>query len=366
VTGLRDLGAIDFALPPELEASATPEERGLRRDAVRLLVATLDDGAIEHRHFSDLPSILASGDVLVVNTSATLPAALAVESPAGPGELHLSTRRPDGRWIVELRHPGRPASTPWLDARAGTVLHLPGGATAELVAPNAPSAPGVRLWVARLDLPQPLLAYLAQHGRPIRYAYVDHDRPIGAYQTVFADQPGSAEMPSAARPFSAELVTRLVTRGVGFAPFVLHTGVSSLEAHEPPSAEWYRLGVESAAVVNAARTTGRRVIAVGTTAVRALETVADNDGFVHPGEGWTELVVTPERGVRAVDGLITGWHEPRASHLALLEAVAGRGVLEASYRAALEEGYLWHEFGDSHLIIPRYPMIPRPAPGGPA
>jgi S-adenosylmethionine:tRNA-ribosyltransferase-isomerase (queuine synthetase) len=225
MTGLETLGAIDFILPADLEASATPEERGLRRDGVRLLVATIDDGAIEHHHFTDLPALLGPGDVLVVNTSATLPAAVPVETPSGPGELHLSTCRPDGRWTVELRHPGRPASTPWLDASEGMVLRLPGGAAAQLLAPSGSGGPEVRLWVARLDLPQPVLAYLAQHGRPIRYHYVDHDRPIAAYQTVFADQPGSAEMPSAARPFSAELVTRLVTRGVGFAPFVLHTGV---------------------------------------------------------------------------------------------------------------------------------------------
>jgi S-adenosylmethionine:tRNA ribosyltransferase-isomerase len=252
--------------------------------------------------------------------------------------------------VIELRHPGRPASTPWLDAPAGLGLHLPGGGTATLLAPASEGSS--RLWVVTLKLPEPLLAYLARHGKPIRYGYVAHDRPIGAYQTVFAEVPGSAEMPSAARPFSAEVVTRLVTKGVRFAPFVLHTGVSSLEAHEPPFAEWYSVGPESAAAVNAARATGHRVIAVGTTAVRALETVADEAGLVHPGHGWTELVVTPERGVAAVDGLLTGWHEPEASHLAMLEAVAGRPLLETSYAAALEEGYLWHEFGDSHLIIP--------------
>jgi S-adenosylmethionine:tRNA ribosyltransferase-isomerase len=207
------------------------------------------------------------------------------------------------------------------------------------------------MWVAGLDLPQPILAYLARFGRPIRYSYVTHDRPIAAYQTVFADEPGSAEMPSAARPFSAELVTRLVSCGVSFAPFVLHTGVSSAEVHEPPSAEWYRVSAESAGTVNAAREAGHRVIAVGTTAVRALETVVDARGRVHPGSGWTEVVITPRRGVSAADGLVTGWHEPYASHLAMLEAIAGRELLEVSYRAALEEGYLWHEFGDSHLIL---------------
>ena len=296
-------GALPFVLPPELEATAPPEERGLRRDAVRLLVAHRGDGRLEHRRFTDLPGVLEAGDVLAVNRSATPP-----------------------------------------------VVDLPGGARAELLVPATTSAS--RLWVAALTLPSGVLAYLARYGRPIRYRYVDHDRPIGAYQTVFADEPGSAEMPSAARPFSAELVTRLVARGVTFAPFVLHAGVSSPEAHEPPMAEWYRVPPESAASVNAARRAGHRVIAVGTTAVRALETVVDDRGRVHGGEGWTEVVVTPERGVTAVDGIVTGWHEPEASHLDMLEAIAGRDLLDSSYRAALEEGYLWHEFGDSHLILP--------------
>ena len=343
--------SLPFVLPPELEATAPPEERGLRRDEVRLLVAHRGSGRLEHRRFAELPAVLEAGDVLAVNRSATLPASLTGTTGDGrPAELHLSSRLPAGLFVVELRHPDTPASTPWLDAAPGTLVHLPAGAAAELLVHAA--APSTRLWVAALDLPTEVLAYLARHGRPIRYRYVDHDRPIGAYQTVFADEPGSAEMPSAARPFSAELVTRLVARGVTFAPFVLHCGVSSPEAHEPPMAEWFRVPPESAVAVNVARRGGHRVIAVGTTAVRALETVADERGRVHAGEGWTELVVTPERGVTAVDGIVTGWHEPEASHLDMLEAIAGRDLLDASYRAALEEGYLWHEFGDSHLVVP--------------
>jgi S-adenosylmethionine:tRNA ribosyltransferase-isomerase len=349
-------GVLSFTVPASLEATEPPEERGLRRDEVRLMVAHGGDGRLEHRRFTDLPAVLEAGDVLAVNRSATLPASLTATTGSGtPAELHLSSRLPAGLWVVELRHPGVPASTPWLDAAPGTVLHLPRAGAAELLVPASASWTSgrpVRLWVAALDLPTGPLDYLARHGRPIRYGYVDHDRPIGAYQTVFADEPGSAEMPSAARPFSAELVTRLVGRGVTFAPFVLHAGVSSPEAHEPPMAEWYRVPRESARSVNAARRAGHRVIAVGTTAVRALETVADERGVVHAGEGWTELVVTPDRAMRAVDGLVTGWHEPEASHLAMLEAIAGHDLLDASYRAALEEGYLWHEFGDSHLILP--------------
>jgi S-adenosylmethionine:tRNA ribosyltransferase-isomerase len=124
--------------------------------------------------------------------------------------------------------------------------------------------------------------------------------------------------------------------------------VSSQERGERPYPERYRVPRATAERVNAAR----RVIAVGTTVVRALETVADEDGTVHAGEGWTSLVVTPERGVRAVDGLITGWHEPDASHLLMLEAIAGRELLGRSYAAAVSHGYRWHEFGDSHLILP--------------
>jgi S-adenosylmethionine:tRNA ribosyltransferase-isomerase len=159
-------------------------------------------------------------------------------------------------------------------------------------------------------------------------------------------------MPSAGRPLTPELLARLTARGVLLAPLVLHCGVSSLESHEPPYPERYRVPAETARLVNAVRGWGGRVIAVGTTVVRALESVADGHGAVRPGEGWTSLVIAPERGVRVVDGLLTGWHEPESSHLRLLDAIAGEDLVAASYRAALEERYLWHEFGDLELILP--------------
>jgi S-adenosylmethionine:tRNA ribosyltransferase-isomerase len=249
--------------------------------------------------------------------------------------------------MVELRHRAADGTTtPWLDARPGLTIDLPAGGTAQLHLPASP--PGTRVWVATVDLPAPLLRYLARQGHPIRYSYVPQEWPISSYQTVFAEVPGSSEMPSAARPFSAEVTTRLVAKGISIAPFVLHCGVSSHESHEPPLAEWYRVPAVTARQINAAR----RVIAVGTTAVRALETVAEPDGTVHPGQGWTELVVGPDRPVRAVHGLITGWHEPGASHLDLLQAVAGPELVADSYQEAIAAGYLWHEFGDSHLILP--------------
>lgn len=353
-----------FELPPELEATQPPEARGIRRDGVRLMVARrrANKVELEHRYFADLPSLLDPGDVVVVNTSATLPASIPGLTKDGePAAVALSGRLPGGTWIVELRHrqaagAGAPGTSPWLDASSGEVVELPDGGRVGLALPafgNRPDgALGNRLWVARVELPEPPLVYLARYGHPIRYSYVPEEWPITSYQTVFADVPGSSEMPSAARPFSVEVTTRLVTRGVVVAPLVLHCGVSSPESHEPPQAEWYRVGPETARAVNVARTAGHRVVAVGTTAVRALETVADPDGRVHPGEGWTELVIGPDRKIRAVDGLITGWHEPGASHLALLQAVGGRRLITASYAEAIEHRYLWHEFGDSHLILP--------------
>jgi S-adenosylmethionine:tRNA ribosyltransferase-isomerase len=209
-----------------------------------------------------------------------------------------------------------------------------------------------RLWVTELHLPKALDRYLAEHGRPIRYGYVDGQWPLDAYQNVYAAEPGSVEPPSAGRPFTHELLTRLLAKGVLVAPIVLHTGVSSLERDERPYPEWYRVPATTAELVNAVRDWDGRVIAVGTTVARALETVTSPDGKVASGEGWTSLVITPERGMRAIDGFVTGLHEPRASHLDLLEAAAGEELLERSYLAALEHCYLWHEFGDSQLILP--------------
>ncbi len=351
------LGPLDFELPPELEAAEPPEARGLARDEVRLMVSYRAGDRVVHTRFRDLPEFLAAGDVLVINTSGTLNAALGATRPDGtPVELHLSTRLPADLWIVEVRRPGDRASLPFLDAAAGETLRLPGGAAATLLVPytaDRRDEPGpVRLWIATLHLPGALDQYLEQYGFPIRYGYVRQSWPNSYYQTVYATEMGSAEMPSAGRAFTHELITRLVARGVQIAPLILHTGVASLEDHEPPYEEFYRVPAETARVVNAARAAGRRVIAIGTTVVRALETVADADGAVHPGEGWTRLVITPERGLRVVGGLLTGMHEPRATHLAMLEALTGIDHLKIAYAEALREGYLWHEFGDLHLILP--------------
>jgi S-adenosylmethionine:tRNA ribosyltransferase-isomerase len=333
-------------LPVRLEAHEPPEARGVGRDDVAMLVATRHDRRLVHARFRELPRFLSAGDLLIVNTSATLPAALDGRIGEQHVELWLSTPQRDGTWLVELRTSDR---APYLRPPVGDQLDLLGGGHVQLLARFAGSE---RLSVARFELDEPLQDYLRRHGRPIRYGYVTDGWPLDAYQTVFALQPGSAEMPSAGRPFTAELVTELVSRGVLFSPVTLHTGVSSLEHDEQPFPERFRVLRATASLVNAVRGSGGRVIAVGTTVVRALETVAAGDGTVSEGRGWTSVIVTPERGLHAVDGLLTGWHESESSHLALLEAAAGGELLERSYRAALEEGYLWHEFGDVHLILP--------------
>ena len=349
-------------LPARLEAAEPPEARGLRRDDVRLLVSRVDTGEIEHSRFSELPRWLSPGDVLVVNTSGTLNAAIAARSSSGQRfELHLSTRLPGHFCVVEVRRPGPVASLPCFDARAGTAFDLEGGGRITMLAPY-PFAGSLdarsRLWIAAPELDTPVLVYLERFGTPIRYDYVRSPWPASMYQTVFATEAGSAEMPSAGRPFTPELVTRLVANGIQIAPLLLHTGVGSLEDHEPPYEEYFRVPPETAERVNAARRAGRRVIAVGTTVVRALETVTDIRCITSPGEGWTSLVITGDRPLRSVNGMITGLHEPRATHLAIVRRAiaaasgpAPSSHLDRAYGEARRAGYLWHEFGDSHLII---------------
>lgn len=342
---------IEFTLPAGREAHEPPEARGHRRDGVRMLVSRRRAGTIGHYAFTDLASVLLPGDLVVVNTSGTLPAAVRASADLS---VHFSTPLPDGSWMIELRAVEGSATAPYGGGKAGMVIGLPSGARLTL----CDRVTG-RLWRARLSTA--VIPYLLRHGKPIRYSYVPVDWPTQAYQTVFATRPGSAEMPSASRPFTADLVLRLATRGVTVAPLTLDTGVSSLEGDEPPYPEPYDVPPSTARLVNLTRANGGRVIAAGTTVVRALETAASNaaDGAHADGRGrarasagWTDLVVSAERGLRVTDGLLTGFHEARSSHLLMLAAFAGPELLRRCYAAAMAEGYLWHEFGDVHLLLP--------------
>lgn len=353
------LSLMEFSLPPELEASAPPESRGLRRDQVRLMVSNYSIDQIKHTRFYNIDKYLNEGDVLVINTSRTRNSALLATRADGiPLEIHLSTRFDNDLWTVELRTIDELGKTKHFEgAREGEVLNLPGGTFAILQGPYISdcighSPPSETLWLAKLAFPFPVDDYLARYGFPIRYNYVKEKWPLSFYQTVYATESGSAEMPSAGRPFTSRLLKRLQSRGIRIAPLILHTGISNIESHEPPYKEFYRVPAATAQVVNEARASGHRVVAVGTTAIRALETVTNTDGKTRAGEGWTCLVITPQRGLRVIQALLTGMHEPEASHLAILEALAGSPHIQIAYEEALRKGYLWHEFGDLHLILP--------------
>jgi len=332
---------LDFDRPAGLEATEPPA----RRDDVRLLVST--PSGHTHTTFRDLPKHLRPGDLLVVNDSATVPASVPAHGGPGDFRVNVSTRFGPRLWLAEPRWgPDRPGPLPIeagdrFETCAGDVL---------VVAPY----PGAeRLWFVEGDLE----VAMARCGEPIRYGYVSSPQPLDAYQSIFARVPGSAEMPSAARPFTPATVDALLDASVRFATVRLHTGVSSLEVStddvedHPIPPEPFRVSREAANTVNTTRDNGDRVIAVGTTVVRALES-AWTGGRVEPVKGFTRVVVAPERGVHAVDGLLTGLHDPGASHLAMLYAVAGKDLVREGYEQAVRERYRWHEFGDSHLLLP--------------
>jgi S-adenosylmethionine:tRNA ribosyltransferase-isomerase len=339
-----------FEIPAGGEATAPAERRGVRRDGVRLLVAR--PGRIAHRRFHAIAELLDPGDLVVINTSATLPAA--VDGRLADGRtvpVHLSTVLEDGSWIVEVRHPGGHGPDP--AAARGAVLTLPGRLSLRLdSAYPDPSSRSSRLWRAKPGDRVDAYEYLSRHGRPIEYGHLSARYPLADHQTVYARQPGSAEMVSAGRPFTESVLARLVAAGVTVAPVVLHTGVSSPELGEPPLPERFEVPEATARLVRSARCSGSRIVAVGTTVVRALESAATRTGEVRAIAGWTDLVLGPQRRARVVSGLITGLHQPQASHLLLLDAVAGGALVDAAYDAAVHSGYLWHEFGDSMLFLP--------------
>ncbi len=380
--GPTDTGVVPFNLRPELEAHEPPEARGTTRDDVRMLVSRSASGELDQHAFPELPDLLLPGDLLVVNNSATLPAAVPLLAATGAGAMtvHFSTGMPEGDWLVELRSGSGGTSVPFRGGSDGDRIDLPGGAVLRLDRRFS-----ARLWRARLSTA--VIPYLLRYGRPIRYSYVPTEWPIEAYQTIFATWPGSAEMPSASRPFTAEIVTRLVSRGITIAPVTLHTGVSSLEGGEDPYPESFDVPAATARLVNLTRRAGGRVIAAGTTVVRALESavlesavprigpasaarfvsrpcyggpcygdscygVPGHQDAVSAAAGWTSHVVTRESGVAVVDGLLTGLHEPQSTHLWMLAAFASDAMLRRSYQAAAESGFRWHEFGDVHLLLP--------------
>jgi S-adenosylmethionine:tRNA ribosyltransferase-isomerase len=341
-------------LPPELSAKEPPERRGLARDHVRLMVIERAKRAVTHTRFDRLGQFLRGGDLLVFNTSRTLPASLqACAAPAGPCmEIRLAEHLPDDSWLALLLcQRGDPFAC---GLRAGMQVEFGEGLTGTIIERDERIQ---RLWRMRFSKSGPeLIDVLYRLGRPVRYEYVSAPWDLDYYQTVYAREPGSAEMPSAGRAFTWRLLFNLKRQGIDMAYLVLHTTLSSymddeLDALHPASEEEYFINATTAEKLNRARAEGGRIIAVGTTVVRALEAVAERDGRVRAGHGYTRLRITSEHKLKAVDALLTGLHEPEASHLDLLTAFLPAEQIREAYEEAVRLGYLWHEFGDLNLIL---------------
>jgi S-adenosylmethionine:tRNA ribosyltransferase-isomerase len=343
-----------FALPPQLAAREPPERRGVPRDQVRLMVLDRRTGQVEHTRFDRLGDYLHSGDLLVFNSSRTLPAVLdGCAAAGGPCiEVRLAEHLPDDSWLALLVCRGGDPFGCGLGA--GLRIAFSRGLTAT-VQERDRHIP--RLWKLRFSHSGgALIDLLYRLGKPVRYEHVREPWALDYYQTVYAREPGSAEMPSAGRAFTWRLLFALERRGIESAHVVLHTGLSSylddkLDAQHPVCEEEYLLSEAAAAKVNRARAAGRRVMAVGTTVVRTLESAADRGGRVRAGHGYTRLRITADHELKAVDGLLTGLHEPEASHLDLLTAFLPAERIRAAYEEAVGLGYLWHEFGDLNLIV---------------
>lgn len=343
-----------FLLPEELSAKEPPERRGIARDGVRLMAINRKSGEIQHSRFNNISEFLHPGDLLIFNTSRTLPASLKGCDGALDKclEIRLAQHLPDDSWLALLMcQQGDPFAC---GLQQGINLDFGEGLTAKVENQdiNIP-----RLWKIRFSLAgTQLIDSIYRLGNPIRYEYVSEPWDLDYYQTVYAKQPGSAEMPSAGRAFTWKLLFDLKRSSIETAQIVLHTGLSSymddeLDALHPASEEEYFISETAAQKINRTRQQGGRIIAVGTTVVRALESAVDIDGLIKPQHNYTRLHISAQHQLRAVDGLLTGMHEPEASHLDLLTAFLPAEEIRIAYEDAVQRGYLWHEFGDLNLIV---------------
>ncbi len=335
----------DFNLPEDLIAQQPVEPR----DAARLLVVPQNGGELQHRYFHQLPDLLQPGDVLVLNDTRVIPARLfgRRESTGAMVEILLLTRLDLHRWEVLVR-PGRKAQV------GDTIVFGNGQLTAAIEAHTTAGGRVIRFSFGESF--EKVLAELGQMPLPpyIKGELVDPER----YQTVYAAHPGSAAAPTAGLHFTSELMERLAAKGVLLVYLTLHVGlgtfrpvqVEKVEQHQM-HAEFYQIGETAASAINQAKRSGGRVIAVGTTCVRTLETVGDAKGMVHPGNGWTDIFIYPGYSFKVVDGMITNFHLPRSTLIMLVSAMAGRERILYAYEQAIEKRYRFYSFGDAMLII---------------
>ena len=344
-----------FNLPAELSADRPPERRGLSRDRVRLLVIDRYADTFTHTRFDRITDFLTPGDLLVFNSSRTLPATLMGKDRDSKLaiEVRLAELLPDGTWLALLL-PSSPQKTDEVLARR-LILDFESDLSCEVIARDKRIR---RLWQLRFSKSgTEFLDLLYRIGQPIRYRYLSAPWRLSYYQNVYALQPGASEMPSAGRAFTWQLLLQLRSQGVESASIILHTGLSSyldndLDRQHLASEEEFWVSEETADKIRRTKDAGHRVIAVGTTVVRALESAAaEFSGKVRACHRYTEMRITGDYKLQAVDGLLTGLHEPEASHLDLLAAFVPPVKIYAAYNEAIQRRYLWHEFGDLNLIL---------------
>ena len=343
-----ELHEFDYELPGDAIAQTPAAER----DSARLLVIDRARGALEDHVFRELPDLLRPGDCVVVNDSKVIPArVLALDAGQRRLELLFVEPQADGTWRALVR-PGR-------RCRAGTMLAAPGPVEARLrIVAVEPDGPRI---VERLDgtiedllashgVP-PLPPYIARHAEP---SPADHER----YQTVYAWPPGSVAAPTAGLHFTPGLLDRVRGRGIEVHALTLHVGPATFRPIKTErvedhvlAAERVMIGESVAEAVNCARADGRRVVAVGTTTTRALESAAGPDGRVRPAVGAADIYITPGHRFRVVDALLTNFHLPRSSLLVLVCALAGRELILKAYQHALRTGYRFYSYGDATLIV---------------
>ncbi|KPL58195.1 S-adenosylmethionine:tRNA ribosyltransferase-isomerase [Rossellomorea vietnamensis] len=332
-----------FHIPSSLNATTPIELQGFERDDVRLMVLDRENGQCEHTVFKNLPDFLNEGDVLVFNNSRTLPASLKGKQGNRNVFLRLSRKRGDNTWDALILGDFH---------QAGEPINFPGGVSGHIKGQGSESP---LLQVEFNKGGSELMDFIFKYGEPIRYEYTKEPWPLDYYQNVYGSVPGSVEMASAGRAFTWRLLQALKEKGVGIVFIQLHAGLSyygndrwPMPEHHP---EDYQVSSEAVKEIRHAKDRGKRVIAVGTTVVRTLETVMTQYGGLQPAEGVTNLYISRDTPLQIVDGLITGLHEPEASHLDLLKAFMSEDKLRHAYQTALEKNYKWHEFGDMNVIL---------------
>ena len=351
---LKNKPSINFTLPDELRAKKPPELRGINHDHVRLFVIDRNNRMTYHSAFNHLSDFLRRGDLLIFNSSRTLPASLkTINYKAQQNlEVRLAEHLPDDCWLVLFLYQNK--NHFHSNLKPGLRIEFASGLSATIIERNIHNP---RLWKIKFSANGPeLINIFYQIGKPIHYGYISAPLPLEYFLTVFAKDPVSSEMPSAGRAFTWKMLFDLKNKGIDTAFLTLHTGLSSYMNGDPNAGqlvaeEEYFISESTADKIETNKARNGRIVAVGTSVVRVLESCAIQTGKVLPGHAYTSPRMTEGHKLKIADGLITGFHEPEASHLDLLSAFLSPSLIKKSYEEAIEKNYLWHEFGDLCLII---------------